>query len=152
MPCLMQCLINRMVKCYLIANIRVDEGKALQSLMDGVPAAVSRFRGRILVLINRPDLRKGSKDKDGRTLLIEFDDLTTAMKFYESSDYQKTFKLPKGFSVTDIQIVEALPDQTVPISKIIDEPPSKEKVTSQSDDDLVDLYRHHSRKEGIEGG
>ena len=141
-----------MGKCYLIANIRARDHKLFRALTDVVPAAVSKFRGRILVMMHSPDLRKGSKDaKDARTLLVEFDDLAAARSFYESSEYQQTIKLSKGCSVVDVQIVEGL-DEISLVPRVTPEPLLEAKGTPQSEDDLVDLYRHHSRKEGIEGG
>ena len=53
--------------------------------------------------------------------------------------------------MVDVQIVEGL-DEISLVPRVTPDPHLEAKGTPQSEDDLVDLYRHHSRKEGIEGG
>lgn len=138
-----------MAKGYLIANLVVDELNSLNRLKKIASSVVSRYGGRILSMLGDPQICQGTLA--GRLLLIEFFDVSQARNFYASDGLTDLIESSCKSSCTGLQIVEGLS-----VFNDVNDLQSKKAISQQDldkiEDDLDDLYRHHSHQEGIEGG
>ena len=95
-----------MPKGYLIAHIRVHDKEKFEEVKSTSMPLVAEFGGRILARNPAPSYREG--DLRGLTVLIEFDDLAAATRFYESDAYTAAIKVREQCSETDLMLVEGL--------------------------------------------
>ncbi len=95
-----------MSKGYLIAHIRVHDKEKFEEFKSMAMPLVAEFGGRLLARNPAPNHREG--DLRGLTVLIEFDDLAAATRFYESDGYTAAIKVREQCSETDLMLVEGL--------------------------------------------
>lgn len=95
-----------MPKGYIIANIRPHDMDGMKRFSEASAPVIAEFGGRILVRDLRPDLREG--DLQGMSIVVEFDDVITARRFYESTGYTDAKAIRQAAADTDLRIVEGL--------------------------------------------
>jgi len=95
-----------MAKGYLVAHIRVHDMEKFQEFRGMAGPAVAEHGGRILVGNPVADFREG--DVRGLTTVIEFDDLATATRFYESEAYGAARLVREMCAETDLLLVEGV--------------------------------------------
>lgn len=93
-----------MPKGYVIANIRAHDMEGMQRFGAASAPIVAEFGGRVLVRDLNPDQREG--DLQGMSVVVEFDDVATAQRFYESQGYTDAKAIRQAASDTDLRIVE----------------------------------------------
>ena len=93
-----------MPKGYLVANIRV-QNKEKFSAFSGMAAQVIKAHGG-KVLAKGPNAERHEGDLMGIVMMIEFDSLKTARKFYFSEEYQAAKALRDECSETDLMLIE----------------------------------------------
>jgi len=93
-----------MNKGYLIAHIRVQDEEGMQKFRQIAGPTIAEYGGKVLVREPNPDVREG-KDS-GLALVIEFENIETTRKFYESEKYQAAKAIRELASDTDLILVE----------------------------------------------
>lgn len=95
-----------MAKGYLVAHIRVHDAEGFEKFRGMAGAAVAEHGGRLLVGNPVADFREG--DVRGATVVIEFDDLAAATRFYESEAYTAARAVREMCARTDLLLVEGV--------------------------------------------
>ena len=92
-----------MPKGYWIVHVDVDDPAAYEAYRQANAEAFAKYGGRFLVRGGPQDLREGSLR--ARSVVLEFDDLQTAVACYESPEYQAAKALRAPVSRADLVIV-----------------------------------------------
>ena len=95
-----------MSKGYLIAHIRVHDKDAFEKFKAMSGPAIADYGGRVLVRNPAADHREG--DLRGLVILIEFDDVDAARRFYESEKYTAARAVRETAAHTDLMLVEGI--------------------------------------------
>jgi uncharacterized protein (DUF1330 family) len=95
-----------MPKGYLIAHIRVHDKDAFEEFKQLSGAAIKAHNGKVLVRNPAPETREG--DVRGLAIVVEFDSVEAARRFYESDAYTEARAVRERISDTDLIIVEGV--------------------------------------------
>ena len=95
-----------MAKGYLVAHIRVRDKGGFEKFAQMSGPAISEYGGKVLVRNPAPEVREGSVS--GIAIVIEFESLDSARKFYESEKYTAARKVRQLAADTDLILVEGL--------------------------------------------
>jgi len=95
-----------MAKGYLIAHIDIHDSEKFGTFREMSAKVVAEFGGKVLVGNPAGDQREGSLKPV--TIVVEFPDLATAQRFYDSQGYTEARKVRQTASDTDLMIVEGL--------------------------------------------
>ncbi|QXT39811.1 DUF1330 domain-containing protein [Gymnodinialimonas ceratoperidinii] len=93
-----------MPKGYIIANIRAHDMEGMKRFSEASSKVIAEYGGRVLVRDPKPELREG--DLQGIAIVVEFDDLDTARRFYESQGYTDARLIREAAAETDLRIAE----------------------------------------------
>jgi len=93
-----------MNKGYLVAHLRVHDKEGFEKFRQMAGPIIEEYGGKVLVREPIPDVREG-KDS-GIALVIEFENIETARKFYESEKYQAAKAVRELAAETDLILVE----------------------------------------------
>lgn len=95
-----------MPKGYVVAAIRVRDQDGYERFKAAAGAAITAHGGKVLARDPRPERREGGLD--GIVVVIEFDSLDAARRFYESTEYTAARKLREAAAQTDLLLVEGV--------------------------------------------
>ena len=95
-----------MPKAYLVAHIRVHDREAFEEFRKMSGPAIAEYGGRVLVRNPEADHREG--DLRGTVIVIEFDDMDAARRFYESDAYTAARRVRERAAETDLLLVEGV--------------------------------------------
>lgn len=95
-----------MPKAYLIAHIRAHDFGKMQEFSALARPAVAKYGGTVLVTDLRPTIKEGPDS--GISVVIEFEDMTTAENFYNSEDYAAAKAIRLLAAETDLLLAEGL--------------------------------------------
>ena len=95
-----------MPKAYLVAHIRVHDDEEFERFKALSAHAISEHGGRVLARQPNPDNREGNLR--GLTVLIEFDNMAAAGKFYDSDAYTAARAVREVSAETDLMLVEGI--------------------------------------------
>ena len=93
-----------MKKGYLIAHLRVHDIEAFEKFKQMAGPTIAEHGGKVLVREPNPDVREGKNL--GTALVIEFESIDIARKFYESEEYQAAKAVRELASDTDLILAE----------------------------------------------
>ena len=93
-----------MPKGYLVANIRVEDQEKF-SAFAGMAAPVIKAHGG-KVLARGPNAERHEGDVTGIVMMIEFDSLEVARRFYFSDNYQAAKAVRDACSQADLMLIE----------------------------------------------
>lgn len=93
-----------MNKGYLVAHIRVHDKDGFEKFRQMAGTTIAKYGGKVIVREPNPDIREG-KDS-GLALVIEFESIQTARKFYESEEYQAAKAVRELAADTDLILAE----------------------------------------------
>ena len=93
-----------MNKGYLVAHLRVHDQDGFEKFKQMAGPTIAEFGGKVLVREPNPDVREGKNS--GIALVIEFESIETARKFYESEKYQAAKAIRELAADTDLILVE----------------------------------------------
>ena len=93
-----------MKKGYLVAHLRVHDKEGFEKFKQIAAPTIAEYGGKVLVREPNPDVREG-KDL-GIALIIEFETIDIARKFYESQKYQEAKVVRELASNTHLVLVE----------------------------------------------
>ena len=92
-----------MPKGYLVAHIRVHDKDGYEKFRTMSGTAIAEYGGKILVRNPAADHCEGALR--GITIIIEFDDIAAAKRFYESDAYTAARKVREKAAETDLLLV-----------------------------------------------
>tara|TARA_R110002051_G_scaffold83650_2_gene148271 strand:+ start:1890 stop:2177 length:288 start_codon:yes stop_codon:yes gene_type:complete len=95
-----------MAKGYLVAHIRVHDKEGFARFRSMSGPAIVDYGGKVLARNPSPEHREGALR--GTTILIEFDDIDAARRFYESDTYTAARKVREAASEADLMLVEGI--------------------------------------------
>ena len=93
-----------MNKGYLIAHLRVHNKEGFEKFRQMAGPTIAEYGGKVLVRDPNPEVREGKIS--GISLIIEFENIETARKFYESDKYQAAKAVREVAVDTDLILVE----------------------------------------------
>ena len=93
-----------MTKGYLVAHLRVHDKEEFEKFRQMAGPTIAAYGGKVLVREPNPDVREGKIS--GIALVIEFESIETARKFYESEKYQAAKAVRELAADTDLILVE----------------------------------------------
>ena len=93
-----------MNKGYLLAHLRVHDEEGFEKFRQMAGPTIAEYGGKVLVREPNPDVREGKNL--GIVLVIEFESIEIARKFYESEKYQAAKAVRDLSADTDLILVE----------------------------------------------
>jgi len=95
-----------MSKGYLVAHIRVNDKEGFEKFKEMVGPIISEYGGKMLVRNPNPEIREGNVS--GLVIILEFESIEAARKFYESDKYTEAKAVRELASGTDLILVEGI--------------------------------------------
>lgn len=95
------------MSAYLVAHITVTDPAAFERYRDVVPAVIEQYGGRYLVRGGNIEVLEGEWSTP-RLVIIEFDDMAQASRFYHSPEYQEILPLRLAASEGSAALVEGI--------------------------------------------
>ena len=95
-----------MNKAYLVAHIRVHDKVAIEKFKAMSGPAISMYNGKVLVRSPNPDFREGTLR--GFAIVIEFENMDSARRFYESPEYTAARAIRETAAETDLMLIEGV--------------------------------------------
>jgi uncharacterized protein (DUF1330 family) len=93
---------------YVIAEIRVSDPAGYEPYRPLAAASIARFGGRFLARGGQAVLLEGAPAPE-RVVVIEFPDLATAQRWYQSEEYQSALKIRQAASQGRLILVDGAP-------------------------------------------
>jgi len=93
---------------YCIANIEVTDPKRYEEYRSRTLATVEKFGGRFIVRGGAHEVKEGAWQPK-RLIVLQFPDMDTARRWYDSADYQSIIPYRAGAAHTDLVLVDGLP-------------------------------------------
>jgi uncharacterized protein (DUF1330 family) len=94
---------------WVIAEVEVTDPQAFQAYGGKVPPTLKPFNGRVIANA-KPDVKEGEPSK-GNFVIVAFENLDDAQKWYASAAYQPLIAERQKASKARFLIVEGLPQQ-----------------------------------------
>jgi uncharacterized protein (DUF1330 family) len=94
-----------MAKCYLVASVTVTNPGPYVEYQKKVPALVTQYGGKYLVRAGAVHPQEGDLGIE-RLVVVEFESLDAARRFYESADYAPLLKLRKETTKSHVAFYE----------------------------------------------
>lgn len=95
-----------MPKGYIIASIRTDDMDKMRRFAEASAPVIAEYGGRVLARDPTPDIREGAQQ--GISVVVEFDDVETAKRFYDSEGYTSAKSIREAVAETDLRIVSGV--------------------------------------------
>jgi uncharacterized protein (DUF1330 family) len=95
-----------MPKGYIVANIRARDMDGMRRFAEASAPVIAEFGGRVLTRDQAADTREGTLE--GIAVIVEFDDVETARRFYDSAGYTEARAIREAIADTDLRIVQGV--------------------------------------------
>ena len=95
-----------MAKGYIVANINVRDKEGFEKFKEMALPVIKEYGAKILVRTPNAEAREGKKP--GVIVVLEFESIDQARKFYESEGYQAAKAVREKACDTDLVIVEGI--------------------------------------------
>ncbi len=92
---------------YLIADIEVQDPAMFERYRKEVPATIELYGGQYLVRGGEATVKEGDW-QPARVVVLEFPNMATLQRWYDSKDYQKILGLRTEATVSRVVIVEGV--------------------------------------------
>jgi uncharacterized protein (DUF1330 family) len=92
---------------YVIANVVVQDTEGYQEYTHGTPGSVAAFGGRFIVRGGATEVLEGDWEPS-RLVVIEFEDLEHARRWYQSEDYQALKRIREATASSNLVLVEGV--------------------------------------------
>ncbi|HNJ75179.1 MAG TPA: DUF1330 domain-containing protein [Azospira sp.] len=97
-----------MARGYLIANAAVSDAEAYEGYKKLAAVAIAQYGGRYLVRGGALDVLEGQWAGAPRVVIVEFDSVEQARKFYDSPEYRAAREARVGAADMNMLVVEGL--------------------------------------------
>lgn len=91
---------------YVIANVDIHDAEAYEEYKLGTPGSAAEFGGRFIVRGGETDVREG--EWRSRLVVLEFPDMDTARRWYDSDGYRELRAKRQAASTADLIIVDGV--------------------------------------------
>lgn len=91
--------------CYLIAQINVHDRQGYKQYLDGFDEVFKNYKGIIMAADESPTVLEGGWQYP-RTVLMRFQDVAEAMRWYHSPEYQTLAQVRQRSSDSNIVLVK----------------------------------------------
>ncbi len=95
-----------MAKGYLIAHIKIHDKDGFEEFRRMSLPIISKYEGKALIRNPKPDLREG--DNAGLVIVLEFESIEHAKRFYESEEYSAAKVVREKACSTELVLVEGI--------------------------------------------
>tara|TARA_B100000686_G_scaffold72987_1_gene78722 strand:- start:17531 stop:17818 length:288 start_codon:yes stop_codon:yes gene_type:complete len=95
-----------MKKAYLLAIVKIHDQNLFSKFIEETKSLVDEYGGKVLVRNLNFDLKEGNLE--GLVTIIEFKNIKTAKKFYDSKVYTDSKIIRIKASKTDLLLVEGI--------------------------------------------
>ena len=95
-----------MKKGYLVAHLSVHNKEGMEKFRQMAGPTIAEYGGKVLVRNPDPEVREGSNS--GIAIVIEFESIENARKFYESDKYTEARAVRESAADTDLILVEGM--------------------------------------------
>ncbi|MGF1610765.1 MAG: DUF1330 domain-containing protein [Kiloniellales bacterium] len=92
---------------YLIAHLDVEDAQAFERYRQAVPSVIAQFGGRYLVRGGKIEVLEGNWTVP-RLVILAFDSLEQARRFYDSPEYQDILPLRLAASKGTVVLAEGV--------------------------------------------
>ena len=90
---------------YLIADVNITDQDTYQTYRTQVPPVLHQYGGRFLVRGGKTETLEGGW-QPSRLVVLQFDDLAAARRFYDSKEYQAIIEFRHRAASTRLILVE----------------------------------------------
>ena len=97
-----------MARGYLIANAAVSDAEAYEGYKKLAAAAIAQFGGRYVVRGGAIEELEGKWTGAPRVVIVEFDSVDQARKFYDSPEYRAAREARAGAADMNMLVVEGI--------------------------------------------
>jgi uncharacterized protein (DUF1330 family) len=94
-----------MAKCYLVANAIATDSARYVEYQEKVPAILAQYGGKYLVRAGAMQPLEGDFGIE-RMVIVEFESMDAARRFYESAEYAPMLKLRKETTRSQVAFIE----------------------------------------------
>jgi uncharacterized protein (DUF1330 family) len=95
-----------MAKGYLIAHVKIHDKEKFAEFAQMAMPVISEYGGTVLVRNPAPEVREGQDS--GLVIVIEFESIENARKFYESDKYTEAKAVRELASESELILVEGV--------------------------------------------
>ena len=95
------------MSAYIIAKIQIKDREAYARYEEGFMSIFEKYEGELLTVDEAPTVLEGSWPET-RTVIARFKDKETALKWYESEEYQEIVQYRLHSSTADIIITQSI--------------------------------------------
>jgi uncharacterized protein (DUF1330 family) len=95
-----------MPKGYLVANIRITDQEKFAEFSGMAGPAIKKYGGTVIVRNRDAERHEGAVS--GLVMMVEFESLDAARRFYLSEEYQAAKAVREACSDTDLMLVEGV--------------------------------------------
>jgi uncharacterized protein (DUF1330 family) len=97
------------VKACLLVEAKVFDARAYATYKDLAAVAIARHGGRYLARGGRSEVLEGNWQVPERLVIVEFDSLEQAKRFYDSPEYRQARAARRDAATVNMLVVEGLP-------------------------------------------
>jgi uncharacterized protein (DUF1330 family) len=97
-----------MARGYLIANAAVSDAEAYEGYRKLAAAAIAQYGGRYMVRGGAIEELEGKWTGAPRVVIVEFDSVEQARKFYDSPEYRAAREAREGAADMNMLVVEGI--------------------------------------------
>lgn len=94
---------------YLLVEAKVSDRLAYETYKKLAEAAITKYQGRYLARGGRVEVLEGNWAKPERLVVVEFDSVEQAKKFYNSPEYGAAREARKEAASMNMLVVQGLP-------------------------------------------
>jgi len=95
------------MSAYLVVDLEIKDGPALEKYVAEVPAMIARYGGRYLVRGGKFELLEGDR-KPKRLVVLEFPTMAALKRWYESEEYRPYLEVRRKAADSNAFAVEGV--------------------------------------------
>lgn len=98
-------------KGYVVAEVRVHDADAIARYRQLSSAAVEQYGGRFLVRGGASEILEGKWSPPERMIVVEFESVAQAKRFYDSPEYQAARKVREHIAEMNMLVISGVDNQ-----------------------------------------
>lgn len=98
-------------KGYVVAEVKVHDADAIARYRQLSTAAVEQYGGRFLVRGGASEILEGKWSPPERMIVVEFESVAQAKRFYDSPEYQAARKVREHIAEMNMLVISGVDNQ-----------------------------------------
>ncbi|HLO64011.1 MAG TPA: DUF1330 domain-containing protein [Azonexus sp.] len=98
-------------KGYIVAEVKVHDTDAIARYRQLSTAAVEQYGGRFLVRGGASEILEGKWSPPERMIVVEFESVAQAKRFYDSTEYQAARKVREQIAEMNMLVISGVDNQ-----------------------------------------